>query len=64
MGGIGIELRMGILRDAANRQILKPLSSHGWISSIAEESEDGEYLVIVAEKAGKTCSGSHVHLSN
>ncbi|MFS2096368.1 hypothetical protein ACCC96_25510 [Pseudomonas sp. Pseusp11] len=53
MGGSGIELRMGILRDAANRQILKPLSSHGWISTIAEESEDGEYLVIVAEKAGK-----------
>ena len=53
MGGGGIELRMGILHGAARQQMLGPLSSHGWVASIAGESEDGEYLVIDAEKSGK-----------
>lgn len=50
MGGTGIELRMGILRDAAKQQILGPLLSHGWMAAIKTESADGEYLVIDAEK--------------
>lgn len=52
MGGVGIELRMGILHDAAKQQMLGPLSSHGWIASVAHESKDGEYLVVDAEKNG------------
>ena len=50
MGGVGIELRMGILRDAAKQQILGPLLSHGWVAAIKTESTDGEYLVIDAKK--------------
>ncbi|WP_082426459.1 YaaC family protein [Pseudomonas sp. NBRC 111133] len=50
MGGAGIELRMGILRDAAKQQILGPLLSHGWVAAIKSESISGEYLVIDAEK--------------
>ena len=54
MTGSGVELRMGILRDAANQQILKPLISHGWNATIAEESVSGEYLLVNAEKAGSS----------
>ena len=54
MTGSGAELRMGILRDAANQQILKPLISHGWNATIAEESVSGEYLLVNAEKAGSS----------
>ncbi len=54
MAGSGVELRMGILRDAANQQILKPLLSHGWTATIAEESEAGEYLLINADKTGSS----------
>jgi hypothetical protein len=53
MGGVGIEQRMKILQDVAKQQMLGPLSSHGWVASIVNESEDGEYLIIDAEKGGK-----------
>lgn len=63
MGGAGIELRMGILHDAARQQVLGPLSSHGWIASVVDESEDGEYLVIDAEKSGKKHSVALMYTS-
>lgn len=63
MGGGGIELRMGILHGAARQQMLGPLSSHGWVTSIADESEDGEYLVIDAEKSGKKHSVALMYTS-
>lgn len=63
MGGIGIELRMGILRDAARQQMLGPLSSHGWTASIVDESEAGEYLVIDAEKSGEKHSVALMYTS-
>jgi len=63
VGGAGIELRMGILRNAARQQILAPLSSHGWIASIINESEDGEYLVIDAKKSGEKHSVALMYTS-
>jgi len=52
MAGSGVELRMGILRQSAEQQMLKPLATHGWSASIAKEVGEGEYLVVRAEKAG------------
>lgn len=63
MGGIGIELRMGILHNAAKQQMLGPLLSHGWIASVVEESEDGEYLVIDATKGAKKQSVALMYTS-
>ena len=63
MGGVGIELRMGILHNAAKQQMLGPLLSHGWIASIVEESKDGEYLVIDATKGAKKHSVALMYTS-
>ncbi|KTT57308.1 hypothetical protein NS337_01350 [Pseudomonas oryzihabitans] len=63
MGGVGIKLRMGILHDAAKQQMLGPLSSHGWIASVVDESEDGEYLVIDAAKGEKKHSVALMYTS-
>lgn len=63
MGGVGIELRMGILKNAAKQQMLGPLLSHGWIASVVEESEDGEYLVIDAAKGAKKHSVALMYTS-
>lgn len=52
MAASGVELRMGILREAASQLLLKPLTSHGWSSSITHAAEAGEYLIINAEKDG------------
>lgn len=54
MSGYGVELRMDILRKAADQQMLKPLRSHGWTATIDSEHADGEYLVISATKADAT----------
>ncbi|QYD71130.1 hypothetical protein KZJ38_21465 [Paraburkholderia edwinii] len=54
MGGVGIELRMDILRRAADQQILKPLQTHGWAASVTAADTGGEYLVISATKSGVT----------
>jgi len=51
MGGTGVELRMQILRDAADQQILKPLRSHGWEASVITENTSGEYIVIEANRS-------------
>lgn len=63
MGGVGIELRMGILHNAAKQQMLGPLLSHGWIASVVEESEAGEYLVIEATKGTKNHSVALMYTS-
>lgn len=63
MGGVGIELRMGILHNAAKQQMLGPLLSHGWIASVVEESKDGEYLVIDATKGAKKHSVALMYTS-
>lgn len=63
MGGVGIELRMGILHNAAKQQMLGPLLSHGWIASVEEESKDGEYLVIDAIKGEKKHSVALMYTS-
>lgn len=52
MAGTGVELRLGILRDTAMQQIIKPLQSHGWEASISGEFDVGEYLVVSAKKMG------------
>ena len=54
MGGVGVEQRMNILRRAADQQILKPLRTHGWATTVIGENEDGEYITIRAEKSGVT----------
>lgn len=54
MAGFGVELRMDILRKAADQQMLKPLRSHGWTATIDAEHADGEYLIISATKADAT----------
>lgn len=56
MSGAGVETRMNILRGSAEQQILKPLQTHGWSARISTEREDGEYLVVAAEKNGATRS--------
>jgi hypothetical protein len=54
MGGPAVELRMQILQNAADQQILKPLRTHGWHAEIARENQDGEYIVVTATKQGAT----------
>lgn len=41
---------MGILRQAAEQQILKPLKTYGWSAEIFSEHVPGEYLIIRALK--------------
>jgi hypothetical protein len=54
VGGIGIELRMAILRSAADQQIVKPFRTHDWVAEITDAKDDGEYLVISATKGNVT----------
>lgn len=54
MGGTGVELRMKILRESAEQQILKPLQTHGWVAEIESESTAGEYLIVAANKSETT----------
>ena len=48
----GWELRLGILRQDAENKLLAPLRAHGWTATIEREVEQGEYLVVKAERAG------------
>lgn len=70
MGGVGVEARMNILRQAAEQQILKPLRDHGWEPTITSEMTGGEYLIIEAQKADRThaiallytsATGNHIY---
>ncbi|MGA3371032.1 MAG: hypothetical protein ABSC48_04645 [Terracidiphilus sp.] len=50
MGSQGVEARLRLLREVAERQILKPLETHGWTARIESENSAGEYFVIGATK--------------
>jgi hypothetical protein len=54
MGGQGVELRMKLLGEAADQQLIKPLRTHGWEASISSENQAGEYLNVTAVKNGMT----------
>jgi hypothetical protein len=54
MGGAGVELRMKLLRDAADQQLVKPFRTHGWTVTVSSESLSGEYLIVEATKSGAT----------
>jgi len=48
----GWDMRLGILRQDAETKLLSPLRTHGWTAVIEREVEQGEYLVVKAERAG------------
>lgn len=48
----GWESRLVILRQDSERKILAPLRTHGWTASVEREVEQGEYLIVKAERAG------------
>ena len=48
----GLRQRLDILRRDAERKILEPLLTHGWKAAIDQEVENGEYLLISAERGG------------
>ena len=50
----GWETRLGILRQDAETKLLSPLHTHGWTATVESEVENGEYLIIAAERAGHT----------
>jgi hypothetical protein len=54
MGGPGVELRMKLLREAADQQLVKPFRTHGWSAAIDSENPAGEYLIVEATKSGVT----------
>ncbi len=51
----GWDARLAILKRDAEEKLIGPLNTHGWTSSIEREVENGEYLLIKAERGG------HVH---
>lgn len=48
----GWDLRLNSLRQEAERELLAPLRTHGWMATVEQETENGEYLVIKAARAG------------
>jgi len=48
----GASLRMGILRQAADQQIVKPMQTHGWDAHIISEVMPGEYIIIEGRRLG------------
>lgn len=54
MGGEGVELRMKILREAADQQLIKPFRTHGWNAAVRSEDTSGEYLIVEGTKAAVT----------
>jgi hypothetical protein len=44
--------RLASLRRDVDRKIIQPLQHHGWTASIDQEVEQGEYLILMAERAG------------
>lgn len=48
----GWESRLAILRRDAESKLLAPLRTHGWTAAIEREVEQGEYLILKAERAG------------
>jgi hypothetical protein len=48
----GWQQRLEILRRDAEHKILDPLRTHQWKVAIKQEVENGEYLIISAERGG------------
>lgn len=48
----GWNLRLDILRRETESKLLAPLRTHEWTATIDREVEQGEYLVVKAERAG------------
>lgn len=44
--------RLAILRSDTESKLLAPLRTHGWAATIEREVEQGEYLIVKAERAG------------
>src|SRR5690348_9756797 len=51
--GTGWDVRLRILRDDAERQMLEPLRRHNWTIHSIQEYEDGEYLIVEVERGGQ-----------
>ncbi|PNG24526.1 YaaC family protein [Methylocella silvestris] len=52
MADAGFEMRMRILHEAVDRHLIQPLRIHGWETCTAPASEEGEYIVVTAQKNG------------
>ena len=50
----GRKARFDILRGAVDRGILEPLRTHNWTAVIEREVNEGEYLIVSAERAGQS----------
>jgi hypothetical protein len=48
----GATVRLQMLRQDAEAKLLEPLRTHGWMATIENEVEQGEYLIIAAERGG------------
>jgi hypothetical protein len=56
-GGVlsaGWETRLALLKQGAESKILTPLRTHGWTVTVENVVEEGEYMIIAAERAGHT----------
>src|SRR5258708_17563025 len=49
----GWNQRLDILRHVAQTKLLDPLHTHSWKATCEEEVENGEYLLIAAERGGQ-----------
>jgi hypothetical protein len=54
MGGSGVDLRMKLLKEAADQQLIKPFRTHGWSATVGSVNSSGEYLIVEATKSGVT----------
>lgn len=49
----GWNARLAILRQDARIKFFDPLKEHGWNGTIDQEIKEGEYLILLAERAGQ-----------
>jgi hypothetical protein len=49
----GAKQRLALLQQDAERHILGPLRTHGWVAAVERIVEAGEYLIISAERGGQ-----------
>jgi len=50
----GAKQRLALLQQDAERNILGPLRTHGWVAEVERIVEAGEYLIISAERGGQS----------
>lgn len=48
----GWDSRLAILRRDTESKLLEPLRTHSWTATIEREVEQGDYLIVAAERAG------------